>query len=326
MSYHAVVGLASRVGWRIASAIAVVWIVVTAAFFLQSLVPSDPARAIAGPQARASDVAAIRTQLGLDKPLATQYIQYVRRVCSGDFGTSFQRSVPVNDLVKQHLPNTLMLGGTAIGLQLVLGTLAGLIAALRKGTWLDHLTITASLIGISAPTFLTGLLLQYWFAYRFSWLPFDGFGTTLRQQLISMILPAITLGLFGAAYFARYVRDEMITILRQDYIRTAIAKGLPPTRVLFHHALRNAMMPLITIIGMDIGAMFGGAVVTEKLFRWPGIGSLMVDAVIAKDTPVVMGIVVMTSLAVVGLNLIVDLTYAFVDPRTNQKSLRYKDN
>lgn len=307
-----------RILRRMGASIVVVWAVLTLTFVLQHTLPSDPARAMAGPQARPADVEQIRVQLGLDRPLWVQYGRYMARLVRADLGESHQRGMPVADILRERIPNTAMLAGAAIFLQVLLGTIAGVLAALRRGTWLDHGTIALTLLGISAPTFLTGLVLQYWLAYRLRWLPFDGFGTTFAQQMQSMVLPAITLGLFGAAFYARFVRDEMIGVLREDYIRTAMAKGLPRWRVILVHGLRNALMPLLTIVGMDLGAMMGGAVVTEKLFRWPGIGSLTVDAVLAQDGPLIMGIVLLTSVAIVFANLTVDLLYALLDPRTRR--------
>jgi peptide/nickel transport system permease protein len=162
------------------------------------------------------------------------------------------------------------------------------------------------------------LILQYWLAYRLQLVPFDGFGGTFTEQMRAMVLPALTLGLFGAAFYARFVRDEILGILTEDYMRTARAKGLPRWRVLVVHGLRNALVPLVTLVGMDLGAMMGGAVVTEKLFRWPGIGALTVDAVLSRDGPVIMGIVLVTSVAIVAANLVVDVLYAVLDPRTRR--------
>jgi ABC-type dipeptide/oligopeptide/nickel transport system permease component len=290
----------------------------TLVFLAQHTLPSDPARVMAGAQARPDDVARIRVQLGLDRPLWVQYGAYMGRLVRGDLGTSFQRRQPVSKVLAERLPNTIMLALAATTLQVTLGAAAGILAALRRGRLLDHGTIALTLVGISAPTFLTGLLLQYWLAYRLRWLPLDGIGASSSEQLRSLVLPALTLGLSGAAYYARFVRDEMIVILNQDYVRTAIAKGLPRWRVVMVHGASNALMPLLTIIGMDLGAMMGGAIVTEKLFRWPGIGSLSVDAVLARDAPLVMGIVLITSVAIVTANLVVDLLYAVLDPRVRR--------
>ena len=303
---------------RLASSVLVVWLVLTVTFVAQHALPSDPARAMAGPQARPADVARIRTQLGLDRPIWTQYASYMGRLVRGDLGVSYQQRSPVAKILAKRLPNTAMLAVAAIFLQVLLGSAAGVVAALRRGKWLDHGTIAVTLIGISAPTFLTGLVLQYWFAYRLHVLPLDGFGTTVPEQLRALILPAVTLGTFGAAFYARFVRDEMLGIFGQDYMRTAMAKGLPRWRVVIVHGLRNALVPLLTIVGMDLGAMMGGAVVTEKLFRWPGIGALSVDAVLARDGPVIMGIVLVASGCIVVANLVVDLLYAALDPRVRR--------
>ncbi len=307
--------MTARVLRRLGASIVVVWAVLTFTFLLQHTLPSDPARAMAGPQARPADVDKIRTQLGLDRPLWTQYADYMGRLARGDLGKSYQRRRPVVDILKKRAPNTAMLGGAAILFQVVFGSVAGIIAALRRGRWLDHGTIALTLVGISAPTFLTALVLQYWFSYRLQCLPFDGFGGTFGEQMRAMILPALTMGLFGAAFYARFVRDEMLGVLEQDYVRTARAKGLAPWRVIAVHAFRNALVPLLTIVGMDLGAMMGGAVVTESVFRWPGLGALSVQAALARDGPVIMGIVLLTSIAIVAANLMVDLLYAVLDPR-----------
>jgi peptide/nickel transport system permease protein len=303
---------------RIGASLVVVWAVLTLTFLVHHALPSDPARAMAGPQARPADVAEIRTQLGLDQPLWAQYGRYMGRLLRGDLGESFQRHAPVSEILEERVWNTAKLTGAAIVLQVLIGTLAGMVAALRRGTWLDHGTIVLTLVGISAPTFLTGLILQYWLAYRLQLVPFDGFGGTFTEQMRAMVLPALTLGLFGAAFYARFVRDEILGILTEDYMRTARAKGLPRWRVLVVHGLRNALVPLVTLVGMDLGAMMGGAVVTEKLFRWPGIGALTVDAVLSRDGPVIMGIVLVTSVAIVAANLVVDVLYAVLDPRTRR--------
>jgi len=236
----------------------------------------------------------------------------------GDLGTSYQQHLPVREILEPRIWSTAKLGGAAIAIQLLLGTIVGVLAALKRGTLLDHGTIAITLVGISAPTFLTGLILQYWMAYRWRLVPFDGFGRTWIEQWHSLVLPATTLGLFGAALLARFVRDEFINIFHEDYMRTAKAKGLSPARILIVHGLRNALLPLTTIVGMDIGVVMGGAVVTEKLFRYPGIGALTVDAVLSRDGPVLMGIALVTSVAIVLANLAVDILATVMDPRTRR--------
>jgi peptide/nickel transport system permease protein len=324
---------------RLLTCLAVVWLVLTATFLMHHVLPSDPARAVAGPQARPTDVERIRHRLGLDRPLGAQYARFFGRLlhlgpsspaakdpehgsCSAfgpvhvDLGMSFQRRKPVGKLLGERLPRTALLAVAAVGVQVWLGVLAGVIAALRRGKMLDHGLIVLTLVGVSTPTFITGLLLQYWFAYRFKLLPLDGWGNSVGEHAASLVLPALTLGLFGASFYARFVRDEMIGQMNRDYVRAATARGLSRWRVVLLHAMRNALVPLVTIVGMDLGALLGGAIVTEKLFRWPGIGALAVDAVVDRDGPVVMGIVLVATLAVVVMNVVVDALYAVLDPRT----------
>lgn len=300
---------------RIGTSLFVVWFVLTLTFLIHHALPSDPARAMAGLQARPADVAELRIQLGLDQPLWKQYSRYMGRLVRGDLGQSYQRHTAVATILKERAFNTLMLALAATTLQVFFGTLAGMSVAFRRFRWIDRSVVFITLVGISIPTFLSGLILQYWLAYRWRLVAFDGFGATLTEQLHSLILPALTLGSVGAAFYARYVRDEVRGILHEDYMRTARAKGLPAWRIMFVHGLRNALIPLITLLGMDLGTMMGGAVVTEKLFRWPGIGALTVDAILARDGPVVMGIVVVTSVSIVIANLFVDGLYVIIDPR-----------
>jgi len=324
--------IATRVLW----AAFTIWAVVTIAFFINQTLPSDPARAVAGPQARPRDVARIRVELGLDRPVLAQYRIFMGRLvhletggegprthssCARlgplhvDLGTSYQMRRPVLTILGERLPRTFFLALAAVFVQVLLGITFGVIAAVKRHTPLDHGTVALSLVGISAPTFLTGILLQYIFGFRLRWLPLDGYGGTLREQAASIVLPAITLGIAGAAYYTRLVRDDMIDLLKQDFVRTARAKGVSPFGVVVRHALRNALVPLVTVIGLDLGALVGGAIVTEKLFRWPGLGQLSVDSVFARDAPIVLGTVIVASTAVVLSNLVVDLSYRVLDPR-----------
>ena len=325
--------VAARIGWALFS----VWAVVTLAFFLNHGLPADPARAIAGPQARPADVARIRTQLGLDRSVWTQYRLFAGRLVHSapaepnakahascepvgpihlDLGMSYQRRKPVIRVIADRLPRTASLALAALAVQVLLGVAAGVVSAARRRTVWDQGTMTLSLLGISAPTFLVGILLQYVIAYRLRWLPLDGYGQTSTEHVASIVLPALTLGIVGAAYYARLARTEMIDILRQDFVRTARAKGVGPVGVVVRHALRNALLPLVTALGLDFGVLIGGAVVTEKLFRWPGMGQLSVDAVFDRDAPVVLGVVILTSSMIILANLVVDLSYALLDPRT----------
>ncbi len=323
---------------RVAWALFVVWATTTVTFFINNVLPSDPARMVAGPQARPKDVERIRTQLGLDKPVLEQYGRFMRRLvhlgpphvdakdpehgtCANvwrlhiDLGKSYQQRRAVTTILGERFPRTLLLAIAAVLVQTLLGVVTGLIAAWKRNTAIDHITVGVSLVGISAPTFILGLLLQFVLAHRLRLLPLDGFGDNIGEHVVCLILPALTLGIYGAAYYTRVVRDELITAVKMDHVRTARAKGLPMWRVWLKHALRNALVPLVTLIGLDLGALVSGAIVTETLFRWPGLGALSVSALLDRDGPVIMGTVIISSAAIVGANLLVDLSYAILDPR-----------
>ncbi len=329
---------------RLGARLAVVWAVVSIAFAVNELLPGDPARAVAGVQARPADVARIRQQLGLDRPPAVRYVLFWRRLvhvgprlseslaepshasCAVvlplgpkalhiDFGMSFQRRTPVVDLLAARLPRTLVLALAGVFAQLLFGITTGTLAAIRRGSWLDRVLVTTSLLGISAPTFLIALLLQLVLARELRWLPLDDYGTTLTEHARCLVLPALTLGIYGAAYYTRLVRDEMKVLLRSDWVRTAKAKGVRPWAVVAFHALRSALLPIVTAVGLDVGALMGGAIVTETIFRWPGLGELSLRATLDRDGPVVCGCLIVTSIAVVAANLLVDLLYPRLDPR-----------
>jgi peptide/nickel transport system permease protein len=327
---------------RLAWSVFVAWAVVSLTFAMNNLLPGDPARMVAGVQARPADVARIREQLGLNRQPIVQYALFWRRLVHAgprdpkgdishascavviplgssavhvDLGKSFQLRQPVTEVLSVRLPRTFALAVAGIAVQLLLGLSAGLLAAARRGSWIDRTLVSMSVLGASAPTFLIALLLQYLLAYELRLLPLDGYGQTTAEHVRSIILPAMTLGIYGAAYYARLVRDEMVTILQQDWVRTARAKGSSPWQVLLRHGLRNALVPVTTAIGLDFGVLMGGAVVTETVFRWPGVGQLSVNALLNRDGPVILACVVVTSLAVVFSNVFVDLLYARLDPR-----------
>ncbi len=330
-----------RLWRRLAWSVLVVWAAVSLAFALNVLLPGDPARMVAGPQARPADVARIRAQLGLDRSPLVQYARFWGRLvhfapvdaapadhdgcvtvarAGGSalhvsLGKSFQLRRPVIEVLVERVPRTFALALAAIALQIALGAASGTFAALRRGSWLDRFVVGTSLLGVSAPTFLIALALQYVFSRRLRWLPLDGFGATPAEHVRCIVLPALTLGLYGAAYYTRLIRDELIVALGQDWVRTARAKGLAPWRVVAAHGLRNAAIPVATALALDFGALMGGAVITETVFRWPGIGALSVRAMLDRDGPVVCGCVVVTAVAVVAANLAVDLAYAWLDPR-----------
>jgi len=329
---------------RIAWSAAVVWAVVSITFAVNTLLPGDPARMAAGPQARPADVDRITVQLGLDRPPLVRYALFWRRLvhigpttidrvadpvhatCAPlvalgpralhlDFGKSFQLRQPVVDVVLTRLPRTLALALAGMLVQVLIGVATGTAAAMLRGSWIDRFLVGTTLLGISAPTFLIALALQYVLAYELRWLPLDGFGASFGEHARCMVLPALTLGVYGAAYYTRLTRDEMVVLLGSDWVRTARAKGLAPWRVTTSHGLRNALVPIVTAIGLDLGALMGGAVVTETVFRWPGLGELSVKAMFNRDGPVILACVVVTAVAIVASNLLVDLTYARLDPR-----------
>lgn len=330
----------TRVLRRMGLSLLVLWGVVTLAFIVNFALPGDPARIVAGPQARPADVARIRTQIGLDRPLVVQYAWFLKRLlhvgpdaaakdkahasCSAfgrvhvDLGMSYQQRKPVAKLVGDKLPASMVLAMAAMLVQLSVGVVVGSVAAMKRGTWLDRGLVVTTLLGISAPTFLIAIGLQWLLAYRLRLLPFDGFGATLDERAVHVVLPALTLGIFGAAYYTRLVRDEVVVETGRDYVRTALAKGAAPHVVLVKHVLRNVALPLVTVVGLDFGALIGGAIVTEKIFRWPGLGSLSVDAVVSRDGPVVMGTVLVAATAIVLANALVDASYALLDPRTRR--------
>jgi peptide/nickel transport system permease protein len=327
----------ARLGW----AFFVVWATVSLAFLVTNALPSDPARMIAGMHAPPAVVAKLRKELALDRPLYVQYGRFLGRLvhtgpsvvtkadrehgtCTAfgpvhvDLGRSYQQRRAVTTILAERIPRTLLLAFAAAFVQALTGIAAGAFAASKKRTAADRLTVAASLLGVSAPTFVVGLLLQWLFAFKLRLFPIDGYGETGADHLLSLVLPATTLGIFGAAYYTRIVRDEMIGELAQDYVRTARAKGAGRLAVTVRHALRNAMIPIITIFGLEVGALVSGAIVTESVFRWPGLGSLSVDAMLDRDGPLIMGCVIVTSSAVVLSTLVVDLAYAVLDPRVRR--------
>jgi peptide/nickel transport system permease protein len=331
-----------RVLSRLAWALFVIWATVTIAFLVNHALPSDPARMIAGQQAPPAAVEKIRVELGLQRPLAIQYGRFLRRLvhfgptsfapndrehgtCANlghlhiDLGRSYQQRRPVVAIIGERAPRTLLLAITAAVVQALIGVTAGVVAATKKRRTADRIAVGLSLLGVSAPTFVLGLLLQWIFAFKLRLFPIDGYGNTPAEHALSLVLPAVTLGIFGAAYYTRIVRDEMIGELAHDYVRTARAKGLSNFAVVARHALRNALMPIVTIFGLEVGTLVGGAIVTESVFRWPGIGSLSVDAMLDRDGPLIMGCVVVTSTVVVLSTLAVDLAYVVLDPRVRRR-------
>lgn len=279
-------------------------------FFLLYLLPADPVRQIAGRSATAQTVQNIREQLGLDQPFVVQYWRYLSGLVHGDLGRSYLQKSEVAVLIWARLPATLLLMAGAIGCELLLGLTMGIIAALRRGSMTDQSLMIVSFIGVSAPQFVVGLLLLYVFAVKLGWFPIGGYGTFGH-----LVLPALTLGIVGSGWYSRMMRSSMIEVLRQDYIRTARAKGLARRRVVLRHALPNAILPIIAMIGIDIGIFMGGIVVVESVFGWPGIGQLAWQAIQRIDIPIIMAVTLVSACAIVLGNLLADLVTPFIDPR-----------
>lgn len=279
-------------------------------FVLLYALPADPARMIAGRSATAQTVANIRHELGLDQPLLLQFVHYVTGLIQGDLGRSYAQKTEVITLILARLPATLTLMAAGIFVEVLLGTALGALAALNRGGFVDRLVMMSAFVGVSAPQFVVALLLLYVFAATLGWFPMSGYGTFAH-----VVLPAMTLGLLGAGWYARMVRSAMIDVLNQDYIRTARAKGLSARRVILRHALPNAVLPIIAMIGIDIGQFMGGVVVVEAVYGWPGIGQLAWQAIQQVDIPIIMGVTLTSALAIIIGNLIADLIAPVIDPR-----------
>ena len=301
-------------GRRFLWAVFVLWLVVTAVFLLMNAV-GDPAVAALGPRAHASQLEAFRREHGLDRPLTQRYVTYLAGLVTGDWGRSFKDQQPVIEVMATRVPRTLLLSALAMLFELGLGVTLGTIAALRKHTLFDTGLMGMAFLGISLPTFLTGIVFLYAFGYRLAWFPVGGYGTGTWDHLYHALLPAFTLAIVGAATYARIMRSEMLEVLNQDYIRTARAKGLSPIRVIGVHAMRNALLPIVTLIGLSLPFLVSGAVITETIFGWPGMGRLAIEALYTLDVPIVMGVVLVASLAVQIGNLLADVAVALLDPR-----------
>lgn len=279
-------------------------------FALLYMLPADPARQIAGRSASTEVVASVRHQLGLDQPFYVQYLRYAGRLLHGDLGRSYVQRTDVTNLILSRLPPTLVLMVGAIATELVLGLSMGIAAALGRNTSADRVLMVISFVGVSAPQFVLGILLLYVFAVRLAWFPIGGYGGPEH-----LILPALTLGILGAGWYARMMRSSLLDVLQQDYLRTAHAKGLPGAVVLLRHALPNAILPIIAMIGLDIGTFMSGIVVVESVYGWPGIGQLTWQAIQRVDIPIIMGVTLVSACAIVLGNFLADLIAPAIDPR-----------
>ncbi|HAZ49800.1 MAG TPA: peptide ABC transporter permease [Cyanobacteria bacterium UBA11369] len=329
---------------RLLSLIPVLLGITLLVFGLLHLIPGDPATVLLGERSTPEQIEALRQRLGFNQPLPLQYLAFLDNIARLDFGTSILSGIPIIEEVSNRFPATFELSIAAMLIAIFLGITAGIVAAIGKNSFLDNLTMSGSLIGVSLPVYWLGLLLIYLFAVNLQWLPpsgrisvdagfnfqpITGFYVLdsilkldmviLQDVLFHLILPALTLGTIPLAIIARITRSAMLEVLSQDYIRTARAKGLPEYLVIFQHALKNAFLPIITTIGLQFGTLLGGAILTETIFSWPGIGSWIYEGILARDYPVVQGGVVFISVTFVIINLIVDVFYIFFDPRIQYK-------
>ena len=301
---------------RIAATIPVLIGIVFVIFSVLYLIPGDPALTIAGPRASQATVERIRTEMGLDQPFHIRFFTYIKKVASGDLGTSVLTGRPVLKSICEKLPYTLKLACVAMIISVVLGIVMGIISAVTKGKLIDRLCTILSVTGISIPVFLSGLVFLYIFAVKLRWFPASASSPImLKNPLMAFLLPAFTLGIRSAALLARIVRSSMIEVLNQDFIRTARAKGLSPWRILFRHGLFNALVPVITVIGLDLSSYLNGSVIVETIFDLPGIGRFAMDAILQRDYPIIQGVVLIGALIFIIVNLLMDLIYAWINPK-----------
>ena len=297
--------LAGRLVWSVVA----IWGVVTLVFVILRL-SGDPAAVLLSPQGTKEEYEAIRRSLGLDLPVPAQYALFLVRSAAGNFGSSFQFGVPALGVVLERIPATLSLTGTASALIVLVAIPLGVLAAVFRNSWVDYLTSGLALLGQAAPNFWLGFMLILLFAVQLRWVPTSGRGT-----LAHLALPALTLALQPIAKIARLTRSEMLEVLGANYVRTAHAKGIAPARVTLGHALKNASLSIVTVLGLDIGYLLGGAIIVETVFSWPGLGRLVIEAINNRDFPVVQAAVVVIAIFVVSVNVLVDLLYAVLDPR-----------
>jgi peptide/nickel transport system permease protein len=300
---------------RLIQAIPTFFVVSILVFLMMRLAPGDPARLMAGPDAAPEDIERIREKMGFDDPLPVQYLRWLNDVLHGDLGVSFRTHRPVSEEILYRYPNTIKLSLVSITFAVLIGVVSGVISATTKSKIVDFSSRIVALFGVSMPFFWTGLMLMLIFAVSLRWLPSGGSGTWKHY-----VLPGITLGTLSAGIISRMTRSCMLEVISQDYIRTARSKGLKEQVVVYKHALRNAMIPIFTVIGLEFGYLLAGSVITETIFAWPGLGRLLVNAIFAREYFIVQGVVLVISLTFVLVNLIVDICYGLLDPRVREGS------
>ncbi len=299
-------------GSRLFEALLVMLGVTTIVFMLIHVVPGDPVEVMLGESAQLADREALREALGLNLPLSTQWLNYVSGLLQLDLGTSLHSKRPVIEILSERIPATSILAGTSILIALIIALPLGVLAAVRKGSFWDTGAMAFSILGVAIPNFWMGPLLILVFSLWLGWLPVSG-----DDQILSLVLPALTLGTALAAILSRMIRSSLLEVLNEDYIRAANARGLSPTTIILKHSLKNAALPVVTILGLQLGALLAGAVITETVFSWPGIGQLTIESIQKRDYPVVQSCVLLISLTYVFVNLLTDLAYVFLDPRVS---------
>jgi peptide/nickel transport system permease protein len=296
---------------RILGAIPVMFGVLVAVFLMVRLVPGDPVQImLQGRPVREGDEERLREQLGLDRPIPVQFVIFVGDLARGDLGTSFRTHRPVRDEILTRLPNTLKLAGAGLVFMTVVGIAAGVLAAVRRGTWLDFGSMFAAIVAVSVPGFWFGLILILIFGVRLGWFPVSGADTWKH-----LVLPAVALGTRSTAVLARVTRSTMLDVLSQDHVRTARAKGLQERLVVYRHVLRNSLIPIVTLIGLELGILLTGAFIIEAVFAYPGLGTLAIQSLFARDFPMIQGVVLVTAFIYIAINLSVDILYSVLDPR-----------
>lgn len=310
---------------RVLVSVPLIWALATLTFFLVRLAPGDPMAMYYNPEIDPSVMETVRARLGLDQPLHVQYVKWISALARGELGVSFAHHRPVADILRETIPNTLILTVCALLLDLVVGVVIGVISAVRQYSWVDNTITVGALFIYSMPGFWLALMLIILFSLKLGWFPasqmesvdaeYLPFAAKWLDRLQHLVLPVFVLGIASAASVARYMRGSLLEVIRQDYIRTARAKGLPEHAVIFKHALVNALIPLITLLGLYLPFLMSGAVVTETIFAWPGMGRLTVGAIFARDYPIVMAANLLAGVLVVGGNLLADVLYGIVDPR-----------
>ena len=303
---------------RLGGALVVLAIVAVLVFLLTRLASGDPVALLLGDQATAADIATARVQYGLDKPLSTQFVLWIGEVLRGNLGQSLFLQMPVTQALWERAEPTLFLALFAVGIAALIGVPCGMVAAVWRGSWLDQIVSTVAMLGASIPSFWFGLILIQIFAVHLGWFPASGYGdpdSSFGDRLQHLLLPALGLGILNSALIIRFTRASVLDILGEDYVRTARAKGLGEGVVLIKHVLRNAMVPIVTVLGLTLALMIGGTVVTETVFNLPGVGNLVVRAVLRRDYPVIQGTLLVIAAIYVFINLAIDLLYTVVDPR-----------